>query len=734
MSKSYRSLFQKAISASLAAALVLTGCGNPLSGGKKEEPPQTVSESETEENTDTLSTSARPLLLGNAERMAAGAEAAVESYHTDPELSNISNAERFWLSDETQALLAENLFAVQDGWNYEFYETYEMNRYSQLPNYVTVDSMMHTYHLYFAYLMKHTELNYLSGALADLTGQMVTASEEQASALQDTAWKEAADRNRTFFSVAAALLDNGYEIPSDIRKEVNEEVNKIMAASGIDTCSINGADLDYTQFIPRGYYDGNEELTRYFRAMMWYGQIGFLQREDSLDRSAALMCLALNSPSGSSWDAIYEVTSFFAGASDDLTFYEYLDALKSVYGDGVSLSALEADSDAWTAFHRLTSEMRAPVINSIPMNNDVAADENVQEENKGFRFMGQRFTMDAAVFSSLLYNKVLTDSQGRSRELPDVLDVAAAFGSERAYEILDAQGDTDFENYPENMDALKKAIEAMPDMTWNSSLYANWLYTLIPLLEKKDSGYPAYMQSPAWQTKACESFAGSYTELKHDTVLYAKQVMVEMGGGDMETYDDRGYVEPEIESWNRFVYLSEKTAQGLKKFGFLSREDEDDLNLLTELASQLLVISQKELRQETLTDAEYELIRSFGGNLEHFWEVTVREDSASEYLRSRDFPAALVTDIASNASGYCLEAGTGNPSEILVIVPVDGDLRICSGAIYNFYEFTYPSSDRLTDTAWRELMGLELNAEGTYDRESAVEKPAWTEDYRTHQR
>ncbi len=33
-----------------------------------------------------------------------------------------------------------------------FFEIYEMNRYSQIPNFVTVDSLMHTYHLYFSYL------------------------------------------------------------------------------------------------------------------------------------------------------------------------------------------------------------------------------------------------------------------------------------------------------------------------------------------------------------------------------------------------------------------------------------------------------------------------------------------------------------------------------------------------------------------------------------------------------
>jgi hypothetical protein len=53
--------------------------------------------------------------------------------------------------------LAEKGFAVRpDGYD-EFFDVYEMNRYNMFPNFVTVDSLMHTYHLYFSYLLKNIE-------------------------------------------------------------------------------------------------------------------------------------------------------------------------------------------------------------------------------------------------------------------------------------------------------------------------------------------------------------------------------------------------------------------------------------------------------------------------------------------------------------------------------------------------------------------------------------------------
>ena len=84
--------------------------------------------------------------------------------------------------------------------------------------------------------------------------------------------------------------------------------------------------------------------------------------------------------------------------------------------------------------------------------------------------MGQRFTIDAAIFQQLIYENVQENSQGGKRMLPDVLDVAAALGSDAAYSILEEQGDTDYENYPEQMEVLREGFENAPETIWSASL------------------------------------------------------------------------------------------------------------------------------------------------------------------------------------------------------------------------------------------------------------------------
>ncbi len=682
-----------------------------------------------------VNTITRPVLIGSSDASESDGQdetitPSVEEYTVESDLSNVYNRDQFYLDPDSEQvrLLSENLFYVTDGYNKEFFETYETNRYSLIPNFITVDSMMHTYHLYFSYLMKNTERDSLTSALSSVSQTMLTASLSQYEILKGSEWESAALRNVEFFSVGASLQNSDTAILDEASEVVSQELSNIMSASQIVTSPLTGTMIDYSQFAPRGYYEGDEQLEAYFRAMMWYGQIGFIQSEEDLDRSALLMTLAMNGDAFQQWESIYVVTSFFAGASDDLTYYEYLPAIEAAYGSIPEVSALIGNTDAWNTFRSLTSAMDPPAINSIPTMDDGDSDTSTTDANKGFRFMGQRFTIDEAIFQQLIYDNVQEDASGNQRMLPDTLDVAAALGSDTAYSILEQQGDTGYAGYTENMETLRTNISQASDTLWTSSLYSNWLYTLTPLLEEKGDGYPSFMRSSQWAAKNLETFAGSYAELKHDTVLYSKQVMAEMGGGELPQWDDRGYVEPEVEVWARFSNLAAKTAEGLKSYGLLSEEDETNLNRLAQMADQFKAMSEKELSNTLLTDEEYDLIRNYGGNLEHFWLEAFKDEG--ENVTTGDFPAAIVTDVATDPNGTCLEVATGNPSTIYVIVPIDGELRICVGAVYSFYQFEQPISERLTDTQWRQMMGISVTDDGTYNLDSAISQPDWTQSYR----
>ncbi len=642
----------------------------------------------------------------------------------------VTNANYFYLNTELTAQLEKEGFAISATNGREFFSQYESNRYNLLPNFVTVDSIMHVYHLYFSHLLKTTEKNYLSDTIAELSKKMLDKSKEQLEIARGTEWETAALRNVGFFAVGYSLIDNvAFEIPEEIREAVNSDRDKIMDASHIEFSAVLGTQEDFSQYKPRGYYEGNEQLERYFRTMMWYGRMNFAINEEDLTKSAVLMTVAMNdSDIFSMWESVYSVTSFFAGASDDCGYYEYMPVIDEAFFGGNAAAGLDGllnNKEGWETFMAYAEQMPAPQINSVPGMDDGGATDK-RETNKGFRFMGQRFSLDAAIFQNLIYSTVKENSNGDKRLLPDALDIPAAMGSDEALAILEEKGATNYPNYMEKMESLRQGMEIAPDTLWSASLYSRWLYTLRPLLEEKGEGWPSFMQSENWTRKDLQTFLGSYAELKHDTVLYAKQVMAEMGGDAIEQKDDRGYVEPEAEVYARLSVLTEATINGLDGYGILDSEDKENLSRIKALCDQLCEISQKELQNEALSNDDYELIRTYGGQLEHFWEEAYRDESSSPNIF--EFPAAIITDIATNPNGSVLEIGTGGVSTIYVVFPIDGELHIASGSVYSFYQFEQPLSDRLTDTQWRQMMGIQQSSGGGYNKpEKQME--SWTDDF-----
>ena len=185
--------------------------------------------------------------------------------------------------------------------------------------------------------------------------------------------------------------------------------------------------------------------------------------------------------------------------------------------------------------------------------------------------------------------------------------------------------------------------------------------------------------------------------------------------------------------WLSILATTAGTSAGLSLYGMPDQADLDNLSILQQLAEQLRVIANKELRAELPTEDEFELIRSFGVQLEHFWQAVHEEDAGGVEFTTTEFPAAIVTDIATDPNGAVLEIGTGTIANLTVIVPVDGTLRLASGPAYSFYQFAQPIDQRLTDSTWREMIGVQVNDYTTFDWDAAQQRAAdvvpWVKDF-----
>ncbi|MFB0517242.1 MAG: DUF3160 domain-containing protein [Candidatus Neomarinimicrobiota bacterium] len=632
---------------------------------------------------------------------------SLEPYTVESDFSNVVNFADYDFSAAEQTLLLQNGFVArfqpnrQQGTGYkQIYDIYYECRDNQIPIFVTSDALLHTFHILYDYTLRIMELDQFVPDLDSLTAALVVRAQEHYAAISDSALKQAALKNLAYFSVAAVLLDSTFTVPDDVQEIVQEELDLIGAHAGPADSPIFTYSEDYSQYVPRGHYTRNADFQRFFRAMMWYGRITFHLKYPFMPeatikeatRQALLLVHAMhNIPTrGESaltvWDRIYAPTVFFVGKADDLTLHDYASVMTEVYGGDFAQQPVDifADHVLLEQFRTLADDLPWPEINAW---------------KKGFRFMGQRYIPDSYMLDQLVYPFVV------NRLMPRGLDVMTVLGSERAWQILDDYYNEHSDHqYVAQIDTLKEQFTVLPAATWAQNLYWNWLYSLMPLLFPKGEGYPTFMQNQAWEDRELIAALGSWGELRHDTILYAKQSATEVISVPPRAPFTPGYVEPNPQLYARLAALTAFIAEGLATRDLFFPEFDWRYDDMEELLLSLKAISEKELVGQDLSTADYEVIINIGETLDELTSFPAE----LEFESDTDEDMAVVADVHTDFNTLTvLEEGVGYPLSLYVITEINGQLYVTRGGMFSYYEFVWPMADRLTDEAWQAMQSGE---------------------------
>ncbi|MGZ8604661.1 MAG: DUF3160 domain-containing protein [Actinomycetota bacterium] len=599
------------------------------------------------------------------------------------------------LSDAgVEDVLARQGFVVVPSDMRLFHFAYQGSAYQGWPVYVTTDVAYHVWHQAFDKLLRSLEQEVLLPELEALVTGLLDGARAQATELAGTPLAEAASRVEQLYQVAAAEL--GMTVALGPLAE--EEVALIEAHGQSTESPIVGGIVDYSLFTPRGHYTRNADLTRYFLSMSALGQLAFCLPGtfgcpglDPTRMSILASRVLVQDPLlVERWRSIFEPTAFLVGVADDYTPFEVADAA----GDLEDAAAF-ADDQA-------VADVAAALVATRPV--------LINPDRATVRIMGTRFVIDSFVLDQLISPNV--GSPDAPRNLPSALDVPAAFGSEFAYGVLEDLGETAYQGYDEQLDAMRGLIAARPAQDWGSTVYDAWLHALEPSFVAHGAAFPDTMRTEAWAAKAHQSGLGSYAELKHDTILYAKQAVAE-GGDDPRIPERRNWVEPEPVVFERLAAMAELTRAGLEDRALLTAEQSDLLANVAELFSFFGRIARDELAGGPISEQDNERLTYIGGQLEAIWIQS--SDQATTGEPESDEDAAIVADIASGPSSV-LEIATGRIDRIFVLVPDDeGTFQVAVGGVYSFYEFATPVGERLSDELWRSML----------DRGEAPERPAW---------
>lgn len=648
---------------------------------------------------------------------------------------------------------------------------YENIKTMEIPVFVTSDSVLHLYHIQFDETLREIEEREFYPQLKALTAAFQEEMKKRCQSSRGIE-KEAFKKGLAYFTVALNLLDPSAAIPGDVRKTVEWELKKIEEHSGFPSSdeaeknAIFAYAEDYSQYVPRGHYTRSEELKRYFKGMMWYGRLTMLikgnekhgpfadapalisveeaEKQTILAASVAALLGELKAdgrPCSEIWQRIYTVTAYYVGFADDLTPDDYLKGLKNILGDTFSPGAL-ADPETLRKFQSQIAQMAQPAIYSGTGSSGVNLDmerggvmsaeqlERILGKTQGFRMMGQRYVPDSYVLGQLVapvtglkgggdgFTAVSIPDVGTVRAFPRGLDVMAVLGSERALKILEQAGDANYEHYTTRLGDLRQQFGKITTADWNRNLYWSWLYALKGLIEPvQGAGWPSFMTTNAWRDKQLNAALGSWSSLRHDTILYAKQSYtptIEATSARPEPPRPKpvvGYVEPVPEFYARLVALTMMSEKGLDAMKVLDESSKSRLKALEDILARLQKIAEVELKNQELTENDYQFIRNFGE------ELTAVVSGVGATAQKTTLIADVHTD---QNTGKVLEEGTGYIRLLLVAYKLpQGHILIGAGPSFSYFEFKHPMSDRLTDEKWRDILA----------GSSAPSLPDWTQSF-----
>ncbi len=672
----------------------------------------------------------------------------------------------FRLTEPEKEMVSRNGFVVTERVSRQtfvdlFYDIWT----DDLPVFFSTDAALHAWHQSYQNILAELESFYLHREVTEMIGQMRQAFPAVWEAHGDGPLAEGLRDVDFYLAIAQSLthLDTpGFdpqEAPflSDQTSKVTQWLTWIEGHQRFardDPFGINPSlhrFTDFSQFKVRGHYDKSPTLASYFRTLMWLGRIDFRMgggHPDTgtlrqLSGAVSLSLLLRDSGQLERWHAIEKVIGWMVGLSDSMTPPQMLALL-----DEEELSRFEDFVDAATLERLQERIVTGPYGRQEVAGHPIRSCDDETVLPRSFTFFGQRFTPDSWVFSEVTYNRLPF-----ARRLPSSLDVAfSALGNRAVVPLLakrmrDPEGIPFRDGFPYQpyLAAAHETLEAQTDAFWKSSVYQHWLGCLRQLSEPTTSDrFPQCMRTGAWAKRTLNTQLASWTELRHDTVLYVKQSYTPPFLCDYPA----GYVEPRVRFWQSMATMAREMEALASELTLISPEEPSmdfkekmtsHFNHFATTMDRLATLSTKQLEgaertpddrdfMKSLVEAtwdEYTGVRRYTG-----WYPQLYYDPGHFGPGGHEHPSeawdALVVDVHTDSPSDChmnpggvLHQATGNV-DLMVMVAEHGEQScVFVGPVMSYYEMIEPFLERLTDSAWRTRLG---NGE-------TPPRPGWTSTY-----
>ncbi len=432
------------------------------------------------------------------------------------------------------------------------------------------------------------------------------------------------------------------QIPRYLEDSVNKEVGLIRDAKANVKSPIFLYTKNYKYFSVPDNYKNNAKLNNFYLTLKWFNSLFplYYRSEEcpdcSLDKNDWLINMAAagfmahdlsdNQDVANQWAIIYKFISFFSGLRGDLTYLNYDDVYRELYGDDYDIGKIyDRDNDNINAdisvIQDKLSDFKFTAIEGGITRNDKT------KPDVGMRLLQESYWPNDYIFSQFIGEDMTaawdweggawrrgnnTACRGETDKLPPYrcrasgVDLVDLFIPLAGDEYFDANAD--YRDYSVRAEALKGAIDQFDVFTWNNNIYWMTLDTASTLFGGSDIGpLPAYAGSDSWLVrKNVNTFLGGWVNLHLPEDTFVNYYEQETAGLDLFYADTRNYnyLEPSID------FVRELTARNtmlMKMLTALRVSDKTnvstiDLRELNDLLVKLESIMERELSNNTLDE------------------------------------------------------------------------------------------------------------------------------------
>lgn len=617
-------------------------------------------------------------------------------------LENVVNWQQFEkIPDVMLQHLRSDGFVINKG-NYEqLFHVYDENYYDYTPSFITTDLFLQVLHMHVSKEMQTLEKEKMIPVVISLIEEQYNVLKQATIDAKTPETKKAAGWGQVYYAIGLSLIKGDTQVvPAEFEEFYSYENQHASEGQGSKSEFLDDPLMDYSQFQPRGNYTRSDSLKRYFKCIKWLNSASIYLDDDTRLASAIIMANGLlqSKSSLNNYSVFSNIISFLAGDENNLSMAHLMEIMDRY--KGISIDDLISQENLKSIRSALYS---ADPKRMVPKGANARTEEQIAR--KKVLFTAGRYTFDSEIIQRLVdiaREDLRTDPK---RPFPKGLDVYAAMGNKTAEDILlnVYKEDQSWENYSDTLEVLKNKFKTFNN--WDLSIYNKTMETVLSLQNySKDAPY--FIQSPGWKKKDLNTMLASWTELKHDMILYIEQPnAAEMGdGGEVPPPQKIAYVEPRTDFWQKCIELLELNKKMLDKNNLSSNALEYRNKRLTDIASLLLNISRKELSGDMISNNEFDELSFIGGKIESLTLNIIESDKGlMSEVSTPDRYIAIAADVF-NYNDNCLEEAVGMGDEIYVVVEINGLLYLTRGAVFSHYEFKQPTSSRLTDEEWQKLV------------------------------